>query len=158
MLLPKDLPYEYHGFIGDAFFFKKKKGNFWELKTPSNCSEGWRGILAKRSISLQHITHLIGNGMNTSFWLDLWLPYGHLVDVYSHRTIYDLHLGSNISVSHFISNGGWNFPTTTSHALMEFFQIISSNGQHFPEFEDEIMWNPSELGRITTSSSPSISN
>lgn len=95
-----------------------KQGSFWDLKIPSNCSQGWRGILNSRREALKHVTHLIGNGKQTFFWLHPWLPCGRLTDVFGSRPINDLGGGNQIDVSSFISNGNWRLPTATSAQLM----------------------------------------
>lgn len=57
-----------------------KRNSFWDLKHPSNCSWGWRGILSVRAEILSLVHHLISNGNSTFFCLDPWLDRGPLID------------------------------------------------------------------------------
>lgn len=58
-----------------------------DLKYPSNCYWGWRGIISVRAETLPYVHHMIGNGNSTFFCLDPWLDCGHLIDKFGGRTV-----------------------------------------------------------------------
>lgn len=137
-----------------SWVYKKyiKHRSFWDLKTPSNCSLGWRGILNSRKEALRHVTHLIGNGNQTKFWLHLWLPCGRLIDVFGTRRVYDLGYKNQINVSSFISNGNWNFPIATSAHLIDIFKLITESPTPCIDCDDEIIWATSDCGSLNLKS------
>lgn len=86
---------------------------------------------------MQNCLHLIGNGENTSFWFDPWLPCGRLVDRYGKRPIHDLGLQEGISVASFITEGTWKIPWASSNELMDIFAMINSANQPNVEFQGD---------------------
>lgn len=90
--------------------------SFWDIIVLSQCSCRWRGILYVRSKVLPKIQHLIGNGEKTKFQFDPWLPCGRLIDRFGCRAIYDMGRGSQVTVSSFLYNGRWAFPSSNVHS------------------------------------------
>lgn len=92
----------------NSVFSKLLRGkSFWAINTPTERSWGWRGILSARPKVLAQAFHLIGNGKQTNFWHNSWLPGGRLIDRFGAIAIYDLGGGDDITVSSFIDNGDW---------------------------------------------------
>lgn len=50
-----------------------KHSEFLQCEAPSNCSHGWRGILAGREVLKLGLGSVIGNGRTTKIWSDKWL-------------------------------------------------------------------------------------
>lgn len=101
---------------------------------------------------MNHVKFLIGNGHITKFWIDPWLNGGRLKDCYGKRAIYDMGLGTDICVQHFIHDSNWLFPAPTSNALMEIFQTIHQEVESWASFEDEIVWTFEDNGQFTLNS------
>lgn len=55
-----------------------KKSSLWDVKTRSQSSSTWKGILKTRSLIQNGITWNIGDGEHTKFWFDPWV-HGHSV-------------------------------------------------------------------------------
>lgn len=126
--------------------------SFWDVSIPKKASWGWRNILLLRPIALPHIKFIAGNGHQIQFWTDPWLNGGRLKDCYGERAVYDLGMGSDITLHHFIQNNGWRFPTPTSISLIEIFQSIPNEVELWPDFNDEIVWTPEDHGKFTLKS------
>lgn len=125
--------------------------SFWDIKIPADCSWGLRSILKVKDQALPHARHLIGNGMDTLFWLDPWLPCGRLMDSFGSRAVYDLSLGRNIRVSKFLQNGVWGLLATTTNAFIDIFHRIHVVTLT-PQLQDKIIWMASECGSFSTRS------
>lgn len=106
-----------------------KEKIFWDPKISAKCSWGWWGILKKCSEVIKSMIHVIGNGKDTSFWLNPWLPEGKLLDRYSQREVLDLGLERSIKVGAFICQNGWVFPmqrpTRSRRCSMKFLRRFS---------------------------------
>lgn len=99
----------------NGFIINKKSKSFGDLNIPSD-------FLSKRSVVLTQITHLIGKGDKTFFWLDPWLPGGRLIDRFGKLAAYDVSYGEHFKVN----DGVWNLPTATTNELM----ILSISSNH----------------------------
>lgn len=135
-----------------------KKGSFWDVEHPSNCSWGWRRILSARAAILPLVHHLIGNGCSTYFWLDPWLPCNRLIGRFGTNAISELGLGMNIPVSAFIGNGNWILPTTSSPYLIDIFTLVEVGPAPSVVFADEVVWKGSDHGGFCLSNQPTPSS
>lgn len=50
-----------------------KNSEFLQCEAPSNCSHGWREILAGRGVLKLDLDTVVGNGRTTKIWSDKWL-------------------------------------------------------------------------------------
>ena len=129
------------------------RGNsIWDVSILRQASWGWKNILQFRTLAKNHIKFLIGNGHITKFWTDPWLNGGRLKDCYGDRAIYDLGLGADVYVRHFIADGIWRFSTPTSNSLMEIFQLVPTKVEPWGDFEDEVVWTLEDNGKFTFNS------
>lgn len=71
------------------------------------------GILYAREEVLRCVTHLIGNGLSTSFWFDPWLPCGRLVNLFGELSM-TWDWVKILLVSRFVNNDLWELPHPTS--------------------------------------------
>lgn len=125
--------------------------NLWDIKTPSNCSWGWRGILNGLGEAIKHVQHLIGDREQTLFWRDPWLPCGGLLDMVLVQCMYDLGMGMDVKVSAFISGRNWVIPPSSSNDLLEIYELILQCSNLFPEFADEIVWKTAQDANFSRS-------
>lgn len=130
------------GFSGHTSIKYIKEKSFWDVRIPSNCSWGWRGILSKIEIVLKHVTHIIGNGQNTDNWSDPWLPGGRIKDIYGDRPRSDI-----------IENGVWKLPIPTSRRtsshLKDTFQLIQAKENPSVAFTNQIIWTAVDNGQFS---------
>lgn len=73
-----------------------------------------------------------------------------LVSTFSLRSIYDLGLGSYIEVSAFIENGLRKFPYRSTDRFIEISGAIDSFPIPQTDFNDELIWLPSDDERFST--------
>ncbi|XP_059635941.1 uncharacterized protein LOC132278144 [Cornus florida] len=96
-----------------------KDRNIWALEIPQSWSWSWRKLLHLRH-SARHISkHHIGNGTSTCFWNDNWLPLGPLSLRFQSHLLSDAGFERTTTVSSFITNNSWHFPTSLSRAIPE---------------------------------------
>ncbi|XP_059668892.1 uncharacterized protein LOC132313980 [Cornus florida] len=110
-----------------------------DLKIPHSCSWSWRKILQLRHHARHFIKHLIGNGIDTSFWFDNWSARGPLCLRFSSTILSLLGIDENTSMANFIVNNGWNFPP----ALLSVIPKLNSIQQPVPHRKDKLIWTVS---------------
>ncbi|KAF5189899.1 RNA-directed DNA polymerase (reverse transcriptase)-related family protein [Thalictrum thalictroides] len=119
--------------------------NFWEMRTPPDCSWSWRNILKERKEAMYMVQHLIGNGRNTSFWKDPWHPNGILLESFPQVLSYDSTLALNAPVATVLNEGRWQVP---QHLRIHIAEI--EHRLHEVEVgvgEDIVVWTASTSGR-----------
>ncbi|XP_059663757.1 uncharacterized protein LOC132309469 [Cornus florida] len=104
-----------------------KNRSFWSLKIPQPCSWSWRKILQLRHPARLIIKHIIGNGMDTNFWLDNWSPAGPL------SLCFPSHILSNLGADEFTP---WSFPHSLSNAVPELLALP----QPCSTRKDKLIW------------------
>ncbi|CAL9247989.1 unnamed protein product, partial [Arabidopsis halleri] len=67
-----------------------RQGTFWDVKESTLGSWQCRKILKLRPLAAEFTCCEIGDGSNTYFWLDKWLPVGRLVDTVEPIGFYQL--------------------------------------------------------------------
>lgn len=86
--------------------------SFWYINLPTASFWSWRKILQSRNWCKGLFTSCIGNGRDTSLWLDYWLPDGRRVcDLMPFRVLSSTGLPWNAKVADIISAGRWSFPS-----------------------------------------------
>ncbi|GJX56334.1 probable L-cysteine desulfhydrase, chloroplastic [Tanacetum coccineum] len=86
---------------------KLKGRSVWEIDVEANDSWIWKNLLSLRSKARRHIEHKIGNGENTSIWVDKWCESGPLCQIITNRDIYDGRFNLKASLADMITNGQW---------------------------------------------------
>lgn len=87
-----------------------KDTSIWGTKTPADCSWAWRKILKLRSLAQPYVKHLIGDGIDSFFWYDMWHPIGPLYQFFTKKLLSNLGLLAQDKVSKWIENGNWKWP------------------------------------------------
>ncbi|XP_059659119.1 uncharacterized protein LOC132305500 [Cornus florida] len=99
--------------------------------------------------------------MSTCFWYDNWLPAGPLSTQFPSQILTTAGLDLSTIVSHFISDGTWNFPASISSAIPELLALGAPNNSG----NDKLIWAVSPSGSFShkhtvallSPSSPSVS-
>ncbi|KAF8412252.1 hypothetical protein HHK36_000212 [Tetracentron sinense] len=123
-----------------------KKRNFWTLKIPADSSWAWRQILRSRILAKEMISHLIGNGCNTSIWFDPWHPKGILQEAIGPNLQRAARLTSSAMVSELLCDGAWAPPPSRSLVFSEVWAELPPLGMVGHEEEDLIIWKPNSNG------------
>jgi len=123
---------------------------FWQINIPSNPTWSWRKILQSREWCRGwFITH-IGNGSTTSLWYDYWLPNGkRMIDSFSIRTLTSTGLPWNARVADIITDGQWNFPSTTPTLQASWDSILFHPA---PFSADQYIWTGHASGHFSIQS------
>ncbi|GJU01500.1 RNA-directed DNA polymerase, eukaryota, reverse transcriptase zinc-binding domain protein [Tanacetum coccineum] len=73
--------------------------NFWEVNADVNDSWGWKNLLLIRNEVAKNIWYKLGNGENTSVWVENWCELGPLFKFISNRSMYSARLLRNLMVA-----------------------------------------------------------
>lgn len=92
--------------------------SLWEIEASPRDSWTWRMILKLRPIAERFLKHVIGNGVNTSFWFDSWTPMGPLIKLLGVEGPRALRLPLNTKVADACDSGGWLLPSHRSDAAL----------------------------------------
>ncbi|GJU27028.1 hypothetical protein Tco_1165649 [Tanacetum coccineum] len=91
--------------------YKLKGRSFWDVPCLGDVSWGWRKLLQIRPLICPFIWNSINNGKLTSTWFDKWHNLCPIRNLLTNRDITRSGFGLKDSVSDYISNGNWRWPT-----------------------------------------------
>jgi hypothetical protein len=121
---------------------------FPQVQLKTNCSSVWRAIHRVWHHVQQNVSWVIGNGNDTRFWKDSWLPDLHnLESLYSH-SIPQGH--TNFPVSFYASNGIWK--QDLLHQILPdnvCAKILSIKPPEESEDNDFANWTPANDGQFS---------
>ncbi|KAJ6983827.1 hypothetical protein NC653_026594 [Populus alba x Populus x berolinensis] len=137
-----------HGLTDESVLLRGR--SFWYIKLPTISSWSWKKILQSRSWCKGLFTSSIGNGMDTSLWLDYWLPDGkRICDLLPFRVLSSTGLPWNAKVADIIIAGRWSFPS--GHQDLQ--QIWNSIPFHPRTHQlDACIWTGTAAGNFTIDS------
>lgn len=84
--------------------------SFWALERAAADSWAWKKILDLRPLALLFCKMHIGNGMEASFWFDVWTPLGQLITYLGDSGPRTLRINRNAVVAEAISDSHWSLP------------------------------------------------
>ena len=99
--------------------------SIWVTRPPQSASWAWHGILRVRHLVVDLLRYNLGDGLNTSFFLDPWLGHPTLLLRDGHRRYRDLRCDPLCSVGNFIVGRRWNLPTPTTLDMHDLWPAIS---------------------------------
>ena len=116
---------------------------FWTIEPSATHSWMWKRLLKLRPLALQLCRSVLGNGDSTSFWFDVWTPFGQLISHIGPNGPRALRMQSNAMVSEAIGSAGTtcSLPHPRSQQQLElhtFLTTVSLPLQH--EAEDMVQW------------------
>lgn len=114
---------------------------FWTIEHAPYHSWAWKRLLKLRPLALQFCRSVVGNGHSTSFWFDVWTPFGQLISHVGLTGPRALRLSLNASVSDATTRQAWSLPHPRSQQELELhthLATISMPLQH--DVEDTIQW------------------
>ncbi|GAV70785.1 zf-RVT domain-containing protein [Cephalotus follicularis] len=98
----------------------------------------WRKLIKIRLVFKSNLHYKLGNGESFNLWLDTWINNQSLVEIYSHRVIYDSGLSRNAKVIEATKDGCWDWKG--SFATMEDIRARTCF-IHFSNQDDFVSWN-----------------
>ena len=123
---------------------------FWFCNIPSSSTWSWRKLLLSRTWSKGYFAPFIGNGRQTSLWLDYWLPNGRrFCDLLSFRLLSSTNLPWNAKVADIISEGRWAFLEGHADLLPLWDSINFLPQDHLP---DHYIWRGHPSGKFNINS------
>ncbi|XP_059629623.1 uncharacterized protein LOC132272506 [Cornus florida] len=120
-----------------------KSRNLWELNIPHSCSWSWRKMLQLRHPARLLLKHSIGNGTDTSFWLDNWAPGGPLCSRFPTTILTQAGLSHETTMDNFIVGSTWSFPSDIITSIPELLQLQPP----LPTRRDKKRWTASSTER-----------
>ncbi|KAJ7009375.1 hypothetical protein NC653_000139 [Populus alba x Populus x berolinensis] len=119
---------------------------FWFCNIPSSSTWSWRKLLLSRTWSKGYFAPFIGNGRQTSLWLDYWLPNGRrFCDFLPFKLLSSTNLPWNAKVADIISEGRWAFPEGHADLLPLWNSINFLPQDHLP---DHYIWRGHPSGQF----------
>nr|XP_043613006.1 uncharacterized protein LOC122584974 [Erigeron canadensis] len=100
--------------------YRLKARSLWDVPIRQNCLWGWRKMLQLRHLIRPHIWSRIGNGLNTSVWFDKWHQISPICSHVPNRDIVRAGFSLHASVSEFIREGDWKWPS----AWLDLFPVL----------------------------------
>ena len=110
----------------------------WCARPPQNASWVWRSILKVRPLAEKFMCYNIGDGRNTSFFLNPWLGSTTINNRVGDSLRQDLGCAGSSQVSVFIANGCWHLPPATTLDMHELWPDILASP--IAKGEDFISW------------------
>lgn len=106
----------------------------------------WSSIKSEFQVINMNSIFLVGNGVNTNFWLDIWCGNTYLEDFFNIPIAWRASL--NYSFASYLHNHHWNLP----QQVIDFCPGISSMVQQveipLEEKEDCRVWSATETGNL----------
>nr|GEY28841.1 hypothetical protein [Tanacetum cinerariifolium] len=81
--------------------------SIWVVQKEECDSWGWKNLLTIRDLIMSHVLYKIGNGKNTYMWYDNLSGLGPLINIISHRILYNARLNKVDNVANMIDAGNW---------------------------------------------------
>ncbi|KAF8088677.1 hypothetical protein N665_0532s0040 [Sinapis alba] len=93
--------------------------SFWTVKATSIDSWIWSKLLNLRPLALNFCKFIVGNGTSTSFWFDVWTPFGKLINYLGPNGPRALTIRKNAMVAHATSGSRWALPHPRSQRELD---------------------------------------
>ena len=93
--------------------------SLWALNESTMDSWIWKQILKLRTEAIRFIKPILGNDQTTSFWYDVWTPFGQLITYLGERGPSQLRVPLHGSISDACSTTGWSIASPRSDEALE---------------------------------------
>lgn len=117
-----------------------KHKSFWQVLKSPNDEWCWRKLLKIRDLFKAYFKVQLGNGKNTSFWYDNWLPIGPLSDYITDVDIDFLGINKNITVVNMNRRGSWRIPNSLYGLIPNLETALKS--VKLKDCDDKVFWFP----------------
>ncbi|XP_056852587.1 uncharacterized protein LOC130501776 [Raphanus sativus] len=128
--------------------------SFWTVTASDSDSWTWKKILDLRPLALQFIRTRLGNGEDTSFWHDVWTPFGQLISHIGPSGPRALRLRNEARVTDAIRGSSWSLPHPRSQREVELHIYLTTISLPLSEhINDEYEWVTGDSSSIVFRSS-----
>ena len=128
--------------------------SFWNITASASDSWTWRKLLDLRPLALRFIKTRLGNGLDTSFWYDVWTPFGQLSTLMGPAGPRSLRVRKEALVADVTTGSTWSLPHPRSEQEVELHAYLSTITLPLPvDVLDKYEWVASDLSLRTFRSS-----
>lgn len=114
---------------------------FWSILPATTDSWAWKRLLKLRPVALQFCNTVLGNGMNTSFWLDVWTPLGQLLSYIGANGPRALRIRKDVVMADAITGANWSLPHPRSQKEVELHCYLTTVSLPLSnDVEDNLEW------------------
>lgn len=119
--------------------------SFWTIQPAQTDSWAWKRLLKLRPLALQFSNTVIGNGVTTSFWFDIWTPFGQLIDYLGVSGPRALQVRKEAKVAEAIVDSTWVLPHPRSDQEVELHSYLTTLTLPLPaDVVDVVEWNTAD--------------
>lgn len=122
------------------------------MKIPTDSSLDNQKAVESERPGQGFVKHIIGDGQNTSIWLDNWHHMGSPYKTYGEAVVLNLGRSLTHKVSTIISNGIQNWPRLRNRNIQQIKAGTPSTFLPRLDKEDEVVWTLSSNGQFSTKS------
>lgn len=87
---------------------------FWEQEQKGHSSWTWKALLSLRNAASAFLMSRVGNGNQTSFWHDVWTPFGPLIRHFGPKGPRELGIPTDARICSVVNENGWKLPSARS--------------------------------------------
>lgn len=100
--------------------------SFWSISPQQSDSWAWRRILKLRPLAIQFCYSVVGNGLNTSFWFDVWTPLGQLISYIGSSGPRALRVQCDVVVADAVNASSWLLPHPRSQQEVDLHSHLTT--------------------------------
>lgn len=114
---------------------------FWEQEPKGHSSWTWKALLSLRNAASAFLMARMGKGNHTTFWHDVWTPFGPLIRYFGPQGPRELGIPLDARICSVVNENGWKLPPARSEEA-EALQIhLTSVSLPCPSaHDDEFLW------------------
>ncbi|XP_033129481.1 uncharacterized protein LOC117126159 [Brassica rapa] len=119
--------------------------SFWTIEPSSSDSWAWKRLLKLRPLALQFCNSVVGNGVSTRFWLDVWTPFGQLINHLGPGGPRALRLRKEATVADATNGANWSLPHPRSDQEVELHSYLTTLSLPLPtDIDDCFEWKAAD--------------
>ncbi|XP_013583277.1 PREDICTED: uncharacterized protein LOC106292212 [Brassica oleracea var. oleracea] len=120
--------------------------SLWTIEPSPTDSWAWKRILKLRPLALQFCNTVVGNGVNTSFWYDVWTPFGQLINHLGAAGPRALRIRKETRVAEAINGSTWSLPHPRSDQEVELHSYLTTLALPLPiDIDDVYEWKAADF-------------
>lgn len=120
--------------------------SLWTIEPAQTDSWAWKRILKLRPLALQFCNIVIGNGVSTSFWFDVWTPFGQLINHIGPKGPKALRIRTEATVADAVSGSAWSLPHPRSDQEVELHSYLTTLALPLPnDIDDVFEWKAADF-------------
>lgn len=118
--------------------------SFWTITPSASDSWTWRKLLELRLLALQFVRSRLGNGRDTSFWYDVWSPFGQFIAHLGPSGPRALRIRKEAMVADATRDSSWSLPHPRSQKEVELHIHLTTLSLPLPIDVVGVTWSGSK--------------